>query len=78
MSSEGVTEKVSASPKWIGQDTEERDVVKCASRIEAVDKGKARASTELHDTSSQEKLLAIIGRRPVPKPTQVVKASSLR
>ena len=37
-----------------------------------------RLSSEECDTSSQEKLLVLIDQRPVPKPTQVVKASSLR
>ena len=35
-------------------------------------------SSEDGDASFQEKLLAIIDERPVPKPTQVVKARSLR
>ncbi len=38
----------------------------------------ARASNEENDTRSQEKLLVLINKWPVPKPTQVVKASSLR
>ena len=37
-----------------------------------------RVSNEENDTRSQEKLLVIINKWPVPKPTQVVKASSLR
>ena len=51
---------------------------KSAYRIQDESKAKARASSELCDASSQEKLLALIGKRPVPKPTQVVKARSLR
>ena len=78
MVSEGVTEKVSASPYWIGQDTEERSIVKCVDGIEAVDGANARASSEQRNTGSQEKLLAIMNIWPVPKPTQVVKANSLR
>ena len=35
-------------------------------------------SSEDGDASFQEKLLALIDERPVPKPTQVVKARSLR
>ena len=35
-------------------------------------------SNEENDTRSQEKLLVLINKWPVPKPTQVVKASSLR
>ena len=35
-------------------------------------------SSEDGDASFQEKLLALIDERPVPKPTQVVEASSLR
>ena len=38
----------------------------------------ARVSNEENDTRSQEKLLVLINKWPVPKPTQVVKASSLR
>ena len=37
----------------------------------------AQASSEMYDTSSQEKLLVLIRERPVPKPTQVDEASSL-
>ena len=37
-----------------------------------------RVSNEENDTRSQEKLLVLINKWPVPKLTQVVKASSLR
>ena len=52
--------------------------VKCVIEIEAEQGVNERSSNEEGDTGSQEKLLALIDQWPVPKPTQVVKASSLR
>ncbi len=57
---EGVTEKVTSSPKWIGQDREEQAVGKSAAGCKALDRMNERSSNEERDTSSQEKLLGII------------------
>ena len=47
-------------------------------RREARRGAKGRPSSEAADSGFREKLLAIMPMRPVPKPTQVGKARSLR
>ena len=47
------------------------------SRLGRDRQAKSKESSEAHDDGFQEKLLAM-HMRPVPKPTQVVKARSLR
>ena len=61
---------------WAGH-VDSRLTGKSVSGMEDMSQANAQASSEMYDTSSQEKLLAIIRERPVPKPTQVDEASSL-
>ena len=55
-----MTDRVNSSPKWIGQNTEERAVGKSAAVIKAVGRMNERSSNEESDTRFQEKLLGII------------------
>ena len=50
---------------------------KSVSGIQTMTQANGRPSSEVCDTSSQEKLLVLMHERPVPKPTQVDEASSL-
>ncbi len=55
-----MTDRVNSSPKWIGQDTEEKAVGKSAAGFKAVDRSNERSSREESETRFQEKLLGII------------------
>jgi hypothetical protein len=78
--SEGVTEKASLTACWNRRTKHRSSIVgKSAMQCKGV-KGSERGnpSSEENDASFQEKLLAIILPRPVPKPTQVGKERILR
>jgi len=78
--SEGVTEKASSTTCW-NRWTKRRSSTVGKSAVQYKDvmgSERGNPSSEENDASFQEKLLAIILPRPVPKPTQVGKERILR
>ena len=55
-----MTDKVTPSPNWIGQGSEETVAGKPATDVKALTRANERSSNEEGDTRSQEKLLALI------------------